>query len=55
VLSYRQAAVARQVLPLARHVDLLDCGHVPMTDDPEQVASVILATTALASAQVRAE
>jgi pimeloyl-ACP methyl ester carboxylesterase len=50
VLSYRQAAVARQVLPLARHVDLLDCGHVPMTDDPEQVASVILATTMLASA-----
>jgi pimeloyl-ACP methyl ester carboxylesterase len=55
VLPYRQAAVARQVLPLARHVDLVGCGHVPMSDDPEQVASVILATTAQASAQVRAE
>ncbi|MGC4806269.1 alpha/beta fold hydrolase [Micromonospora sp. DT233] len=45
VLPYRQAAVARQRLPLARHVDLAGCGHVPMHDEPALVASVILATT----------
>ncbi|MBX6723552.1 MAG: alpha/beta hydrolase, partial [Dactylosporangium sp.] len=27
------------------HVDLPGCGHVPMSDDPDLVASVILATT----------
>ncbi|GAA1822268.1 alpha/beta fold hydrolase [Planosporangium flavigriseum] len=45
ILPYRQAALARQLLPEARHVDLPGCGHVPMHDDPELVASVILATT----------
>lgn len=45
VLHYRQAALARQALPDARHVDLPGCGHVPMLDDPALVASVILATT----------
>jgi pimeloyl-ACP methyl ester carboxylesterase len=45
ILSYRQAALARRLLPEARHVDLDGCGHVPMHDDPELVTSVILATT----------
>ncbi|WP_406044332.1 alpha/beta fold hydrolase [Micromonospora sp. NBC_00898] len=45
ILPYRQAAVARTRLPGARHLDLTGCGHVPMHDDPELVASVILDTT----------
>jgi pimeloyl-ACP methyl ester carboxylesterase len=39
----RQAPRAKRVLPAARHVVLRGCGHVPMWDDPEQVASAILA------------
>jgi pimeloyl-ACP methyl ester carboxylesterase len=42
LLSPRQALVARQRLPHARFVRLPDCGHVPMTDDPELVARVLL-------------
>ncbi|RLQ02993.1 alpha/beta fold hydrolase [Micromonospora sp. BL1] len=45
ILPYRQAALARTRLPGARHLDLPGCGHVPMHDDPELVASVILGTT----------
>ncbi|MGV9807010.1 alpha/beta fold hydrolase [Micromonospora chersina] len=45
ILPYRQAALARTRLPTARHLDLTGCGHVPMHDDPELVASVILDTT----------
>jgi pimeloyl-ACP methyl ester carboxylesterase len=48
VLLYRQADRARRHLPHARHVTLHGCGHVPMNDDPELVASVILETTAAA-------
>jgi pimeloyl-ACP methyl ester carboxylesterase len=40
----RQAPRARRRLPEARHVTLRGCGHVPMWDDPEQVARVILAS-----------
>jgi pimeloyl-ACP methyl ester carboxylesterase len=36
---------ARQRLPQARHELLHGCGHVPMSDDPERVAGLILATT----------
>jgi pimeloyl-ACP methyl ester carboxylesterase len=43
LLLYRQAARARRVLPWARHVTLRGCGHVPFTDDPEQVAAVVVA------------
>ncbi len=39
----RQAPRARRALPEARHVVLRGCGHVPMWDDPEQVAAAILA------------
>jgi pimeloyl-ACP methyl ester carboxylesterase len=51
ILLYRQAARARMALPEARHVDLPGCGHVPMGDDPDLVASVILATTGADSAR----
>ena len=37
-----QALRARRLLPNARHVWLHGCGHVPMSDDPEQVARVLL-------------
>jgi pimeloyl-ACP methyl ester carboxylesterase len=41
-----QALRARRVLPDARHVWLRGCGHLPMSDDPEQVAGVLLAGSA---------
>ncbi len=50
ILLYRQAARARRRLPGARHVDLPGCGHVPMSDAPDLVASTILATTKEAQA-----
>jgi pimeloyl-ACP methyl ester carboxylesterase len=45
-----QALRARRVLPEARHVWLRGCGHVPMSDDPAQVAEVLLAGSAGATA-----
>ena len=42
LLSRRQALVAKAVLPTAQFVLLPGCGHVPMTDDPELVAGVLL-------------
>jgi pimeloyl-ACP methyl ester carboxylesterase len=42
LLSRRQALVARERLPAAKFVLLPGCGHVPMTDDPELVARVLL-------------
>jgi pimeloyl-ACP methyl ester carboxylesterase len=45
LLPHRQADRARHRLPTARHVSLQDCGHVPMADDPDLVAGVILHTT----------
>ena len=41
-----QALRARERLPHATHVWLRGCGHVPMSDDPAQVAGVILRGTA---------
>ena len=41
LLAGRQAPRARRWLPAARHVTLHGCGHVPMWDDPEQVARAI--------------
>jgi pimeloyl-ACP methyl ester carboxylesterase len=43
VLRPSNARVARQQLPKARFVPLPGCGHVPMTDDPDLVAKVLLA------------
>lgn len=42
LLLQRQAKRAQQLLPGARFVPLPGCGHVPMTDDPEQVATLLL-------------
>jgi pimeloyl-ACP methyl ester carboxylesterase len=42
ILSPANATVARQRLPQARFLALPGCGHVPMTDDPELVARVLL-------------
>jgi pimeloyl-ACP methyl ester carboxylesterase len=42
LLNRRQALVARVQLPQARFIRLPGCGHVPMTDDPELVARVLL-------------
>jgi pimeloyl-ACP methyl ester carboxylesterase len=42
LLSPRQALVARRRLPHATFVRLPGCGHVPMTDDPDLVAKVLL-------------
>jgi pimeloyl-ACP methyl ester carboxylesterase len=41
LLAGRQAPRARRWLPEARHVTLRGCGHVPMWDDPEQVAQAV--------------
>jgi pimeloyl-ACP methyl ester carboxylesterase len=49
ILPYRQAARARDLLPGANHVDLTGCGHVPMSDDPQQVTDVIRATMSAAT------
>ena len=37
-----QARVARRRLPLATHLVMKGVGHVPMTDDPELVADILL-------------
>lgn len=42
LLPRRQALAARDRLPDATFVRLPGCGHVPMTDDPELVARVLL-------------
>lgn len=42
VLPYRQAARAISEIPGARLITLTGCGHLPMGDDPRQVAQVIL-------------
>jgi pimeloyl-ACP methyl ester carboxylesterase len=43
LLYARQAPRAQRMLPGVRHTTLEGCGHVPMTDDPAQVAAAILA------------
>lgn len=46
LLIPRQAERARAALPRARHVPLPGCGHIPMSDDPEGVAALLLAGSA---------
>jgi pimeloyl-ACP methyl ester carboxylesterase len=48
VLLYGQAGVAAERLPMARHVPLPGCGHVPMIDDPSLIARVVEQTACLA-------
>ncbi len=43
LLLTRQRERARRMLPWARHVELPGCGHVPFADDPELLATVLLA------------
>lgn len=43
LLIPRQAQRARTALPRARHVALPGCGHLPMSDDPDGVAALLLA------------
>lgn len=42
ILLPYQARIAARRLPQARHVRLPGCGHVPMADDPQLVARVLL-------------
>ncbi|ORW23820.1 hypothetical protein AWC18_03770 [Mycolicibacter nonchromogenicus] len=42
ILLPYQARIAERRLPQARHLRLPGCGHVPMADDPELVARVLL-------------
>ena len=46
LLLSRQLNRARTRLPNARHLALDGCGHVPMPDDPERVAEVLIAGAA---------
>jgi pimeloyl-ACP methyl ester carboxylesterase len=54
ILWPRQARRAAEILPEANHVMLDGCGHVPMGDDPEGVAQLILATCAQATVPLAA-
>jgi pimeloyl-ACP methyl ester carboxylesterase len=49
ILGVHQAERARAALPHARVLTLLDCGHVPMSDNPDRVSDLILETTGAAS------
>jgi pimeloyl-ACP methyl ester carboxylesterase len=49
ILHLRMADLARERIPGAVHVTLPGCGHMPMSDDPALVASVILNTVATAA------
>ncbi|MCW2801650.1 MAG: hypothetical protein JWQ70_3122 [Aeromicrobium sp.] len=50
ILPYAQSGLAQERLPLADHVALPNCGHVPMIDDPELIVRVIDQTVAGAKA-----
>ncbi len=44
-----QATTAREALPTVSHLTLPGCGHVPMVDNPELVAGVIVQTVVQAA------
>jgi pimeloyl-ACP methyl ester carboxylesterase len=46
LVSPSQPARAKALLPHARHVPLVGCGHLPMGDDPQAVADLLLAASA---------
>jgi pimeloyl-ACP methyl ester carboxylesterase len=45
ILGIHQAERVKTVIPSARVVTMPQCGHVPMSDDPDLVISLILQTT----------
>jgi pimeloyl-ACP methyl ester carboxylesterase len=49
VLPPWQAEVAKQMFPLAEHIMMRGVGHVPMTDDPQFVAKILLRGSAPAA------
>lgn len=49
LLLPRQARRAQAAIPTARVIAMPGCGHVPMPDDPEQVARVLLEGSALSA------
>ena len=51
LLSPSQGKRAVEEIPSAKLVPLIDCGHLPTFDDPQQVADLMLAATAAAPAQ----
>jgi pimeloyl-ACP methyl ester carboxylesterase len=51
ILWPRQARRAAALLPRARHAWLYGAGHVPMIDEPAQVAALILSTCAAGAAR----
>lgn len=55
VLPHRQADIARRRLPRAVQVSLTGCGHVPMIDDPQLVAQVLLLASDQASSDTRTQ
>lgn len=54
VLPPRQAQRAARLLPGSHHVTLPDCGHVPMSDNPQLCARTILDTCAWAEREAAA-
>ena len=50
LLPYRQSREAKRQLPAAHHLPLPECGHVPMIDDPDLIASVVRETIGRAEA-----
>jgi pimeloyl-ACP methyl ester carboxylesterase len=53
LLLPRQARRAQRAIPSARVVMLRGCGHVPIPDDPEQVARVLLEGSTASASPVR--
>ena len=49
LLFPRQGRRAVEAIPSAKLVPLIGCGHLPTFDDPQQVADLMLATTAAGS------
>src|SRR5699024_7767289 len=50
LLPFAQSATARERLPEAEHVGLVDAGHVPMVDQPEKIVQLISETIAASHA-----
>jgi pimeloyl-ACP methyl ester carboxylesterase len=53
ILGIHQADRVKTVIPSARVVTMPQCGHVPMSDDPDLVISLILQTTRSQAVQGR--